>query len=227
MPVMSAVISVDRVSKSYGRNAVLRDVSFSVACGEAVALIGPNGAGKTTLLRIMIGAMQPDDGEVRIEDELLPAAFARTRVAYFAGEMTMPPGVTVAAWRRLFQKPCRRDSDARRLGLLSRGTRQMVGLRAIFSLSALRLIALDEPWEGLDPDAARWLAEAVRVRRANGAALVLSSHRLHDLAGLCDRYLFLNEGRLLGFSARALSDDGRVTADVLFAAFDRLREDVR
>ncbi len=220
---MSAVVTVDRVSMAYGRDEVLHDVTFSVARGEAVALIGPNGAGKTTLLRLVVGAMRPRAGEVRVEGELLPAALSHARVAYFGGEMTMPPGVTVAEWRRLFQEPCSHEGDGRRLGLLSRGTRQMVGLRTVFSLSALRLIALDEPWEGLDPDAARWLADAVRARRANGAALILSSHRLHDLAGLCDRYLFLNEGRLLGFSARALSADGRVTADALFAAFDRLR----
>lgn len=221
---MTTVVTVDRVSKAYGRDEVLRDVSFSVARGEAVALIGPNGAGKTTLLRMMVGALRPDRGEVRIAGELLPSALAQTRIAYFGGEHTMPPGITVAAWRGLFHAPSSCDGDNRRLGVLSRGTRQMVGLRTVFSLSALRLIALDEPWEGLDPDASRWLGEAVRARRASGAALFLSSHRLHDLAGLCDRYLFLNDGRLLGFSARALCGNGPVTADALFAAFDRLRE---
>ncbi len=221
---MTAVLTVDRVSKAYGRHEVLHDVTFSIARGEAVALIGPNGAGKTTLLRLLVGAMRPDAGEVRIAGELVPAALPHTRVAYFGGEMTMPGSVTVEAWRGLFQPPSARDGDRRLLGALSRGTRQMVGLRAVFSLSALRLIALDEPWEGLDPDAARWLADAVRARRDGGAALIVSSHRLHDLAGLCDRYLFLNDGRLLGFSAHAVCPDGPVTADALFAAFDRLRE---
>lgn len=221
---MSIVVSVDRVSKSYGREEVLRDVTFSIGCGEAVALIGPNGAGKTTMLRLLVGAVRPDSGEVRVAGDMVPAAFAHTRVAYFGGESTMPPGIRVAAWRRLFQEPAASDPDARLLGVLSRGTRQMVGLRTVFSLPALRLIALDEPWEGLDPDASRWLAQAVRARRASGAALLLSSHRLHDLAGLCDRYLFLNDGRVLSFEARALGADGIVTSDALFSAFDRMRE---
>ncbi len=222
--LMTALVAVEHVFKAYGCEEVLRDVSLSVGRGEAVALIGPNGAGKTTLLRLMVGALKPDGGEVRLAGELLPAGLSQTRVAYFGGEQTMPPDVSVTAWRGLFLQPSSHDGDRRRLGVLSRGTRQMVGLRTVFSLSALRVIALDEPWEGLDPDAARWLADAVRARRAGGAALVLSSHRLHDLAGLCDRYLFLNEGRVLGFSARALCSDGPVTAAALFAAFDRLRE---
>ncbi len=221
---MSGLVTVERLSKAYGREEVLHDVTFAVSRGESVALIGPNGAGKTTLLRLIIGAIRPDAGEVRVAGELPPGAFSRTRAGYFGGEMTMPPGVRVGAWRGLFQEPRPLDGDRRFLGLLSRGTRQMVGLRNVFSLPALRLIVLDEPWEGLDPDASRWLADAVRARRANGAALILSSHRLHDLAGLCDRYLFLNEGRVLGFQASALCADGPVTADVLFATFDRLRE---
>ena len=223
---MSIVLAVEHVTKAYRRHEVLHDVTFAVACGEAVALIGPNGAGKTTLLRLVVGALRPDAGEIRIAGELPSAALPHARVAYFGGEKTMPGAVTVGEWRGLFQPPASHDGDRRRLGALSRGTRQMVGLRAVFSLAALRLIALDEPWEGLDPDASRWLAEAVRARRDNGAALILSSHRFHDLAGLCDRYFFLNEGRLLGFSARALCPDGPVTADALFATFDRLREGV-
>jgi ABC-type multidrug transport system ATPase subunit len=222
---MNALLTADRVSMAYGRAEALSDVTLSVIRGEAVALIGPNGAGKTTLLRLLVGILRPSRGEIRIAGDLVPAALTHTRVAYFGGEMTMPPGVTVAAWRSLFQEPSSHDHDRRLLGTLSRGTRQMVGLRTVFSLPALQLIALDEPWEGLDPDAARWLGEAVRARRGNGAALILSSHRLHDLAGLCDRYLFLNAGRLLSMSARAVCADGPVTADALFAVFDRLRQE--
>lgn len=219
---MTVAVTVEGLSKSYGGLHVLRDVTFSVSRGEAVALIGPNGAGKTTLLRLLVGALQPEQGEVRIEGELVPRALFETRVAYFAGEFTLPPAVPVRAWRTLFQEPLSQNGDERRLGLLSRGTRQMAGLRIVFSLPALRLIVLDEPWEGLDPDAARWLGEAVRARRETGTALILSSHRLHDLAGLCDRYLFLSRGQVVSFTALELARDGDVTADTLFSVFDRI-----
>ena len=219
---MTDAVTVERVAKSYGGLHVLRDVTFSLSRGEAVALIGPNGAGKTTLLRLLVGALQVEEGEVRIEGTLVPQALSEARVAYFAGEFTLPPAVSVRSWRTLFQDPLPRNGDGRMLGLLSRGTRQVTGLRIVFSLPALRLIVLDEPWEGLDPDAARWLAEAVRARRDNGTTLILSSHRLHDLAGLCDRYLFLSAGKVVSFTAAELASDGVVTAGTLFSVFDRI-----
>src|SRR5207244_12898492 len=86
-------------------------------------------------------------------------------------------------------------ADARPLRSLSRGTRQLRGLRTVFSRQHLRLLVLDEPWEGLDPDAARWLSTAIETKRDRGAAIVVSSHRLYDLAGLCDAYLFLAHHR--------------------------------
>jgi ABC-type multidrug transport system ATPase subunit len=127
------------------------------------------------------------------------------------------------SWRRLFH-----DVDpfceSRPVRELSRGTRQLLGLRAVFSLPALRLIVLDEPWEGLDPDAARWLSESIRARRQAGAAVLVSSHRLHDLAGTCGRFAFLDQGRVLLLSARDVTaDDGPVTGDALLGAFDKVR----
>jgi ABC-2 type transport system ATP-binding protein len=221
---MTPIVSFERVCKAYGRHIVLRDVSFTIGTGEAVALIGPNGAGKTTMLRLLMGGLRASSGEVRLSGERVPEALSHTRTAYFGGEFTLPPAVTAASWRALFQERLACDGEARPLGVLSRGMRQMIALRTLFSLPALRVIALDEPWEALDPAAARWLGDAVRARRAGGAALFLSSHRLHDLAGLCDRYLFLTDGRVLSFDAAALCGGGRngVTADTLLGMFERL-----
>ena len=84
---------------------------------------------------------------------------------------------------------------------------------------------LDEPWEGLDPDASRWLSELLVLRRLTGSAILVSSHRLHDLAAICDRCEFLVDGRIVSSSTRldpALSPNQR--AELLFTAFDRARE---
>ncbi|MDQ5873317.1 MAG: ABC transporter ATP-binding protein, partial [Acidobacteriota bacterium] len=100
-------------------------------------------------------------------------------------------------------------------------SRQLLGLRAVLSRTRLAAVFLDEPWESLDPDGARWLTETLRRRREEGCAFLVSSHRLHDLAGLCDRYAYLRDGRLEVKSAVELAE-GPVQGADLLRAFDRI-----
>ncbi len=219
---MSTLLSVSGIAKKYDGKRVLSGVTFSAGQGEAIGVIGPNGAGKTTLLRIVMGLLRADAGWVRLDGEPVASALSRVRAAYFAGESTLPPTVRVRTWRRLFH-----DADDfgenRPFRLLSRGTRQLFGLRTLLSVSGIRMLVLDEPWEGLDPDASRWLTEAMRARRDAGVTIAVSSHRLHDLAGVCDRYVFLNRGIATVVTADAVAQNGMVTGDSLLAAFDAVR----
>jgi ABC-2 type transport system ATP-binding protein len=219
---MTPLLAVDRIAKSYGARRVLRAVTFAAVEGETIGIIGPNGAGKTTLLRIIVGLLRPDSGTVRLDDEPVRAAAPRIGVGYFAGETTMPPAVKARAWRGLFRD---RDDEAenRAIRVLSRGTRQLFGLRTIFSVPELRLLVLDEPWEGLDPDASRWLSQAIGARREAERLTVVSSHRLHDLAGVCDRYVFIAHGLATSMSADAVSDHGAVTGATLMTALDQVK----
>jgi ABC-2 type transport system ATP-binding protein len=219
---MSALLSVNGVVKKYDGKRVLAGVTFCAGKGEAIGIIGPNGAGKTTLLRIVMGLLRADAGWVRLEGETVPSALARVRAAYFAGESTLPPAVRAQAWRSLFHDADERGEN-RPFRLLSRGTRQLQGLRTLFAVSGIRLIVLDEPWEGLDPDASRWLTEAMRARRDAGVTILVSSHRLHDLAGVCDRYVFLDRGFATIVTGEAVARNGVVTGDGLLAAFDAVR----
>ena len=223
---MNVILSLNEVVKRYDDRRVLSGVTFSVGRGEAIGVIGPNGAGKTTLLRIAMGLIHADSGWIRLDGEPIHAAFGHVPVGYFAGESTIPPSVRVRSWRNLFHDVDDRGEN-RPFGLLSRGTRQLLGLRTLFSVSGLRLIVLDEPWEGLDPDASRWLSEAMRARRDAGTGILVSSHRLHELAGVCDRFIFLNRGLAIPVSARAVSRDGLLSGDALLAAFDVVRGRVR
>ena len=223
---MTPRLAVNGVVKAYGRRAVLREVAFTAECGEVVGVIGPNGAGKTTLLRIVAGLVRATAGYVCLDDRPTTAADARRGLGYFAGESTVPPAMRSRRWRGLFHDvdDCADNAPVR---LLSRGTRQLLGLRTVFALRALRLIVLDEPWEGLDPDASRWLTAAMRARREGGSAVLVSSHRLHDMAGVCDRYVFLDDGVARLVDAAQLTDRGRVTGEALLAAFDSIRGGVR
>ena len=114
--------------------------------------------------------------------------------------------------------------DRRRVRTLSRSTRQLLGLRTALGRHPLSLIVLDEPWEGLDPDATRWLSSTLASKRDRGAAVVLSSHRLHDLAGVCDKYLFLTGHLPTLLRAHEIARSGIVSTDQLVSTFDRLRE---
>ena len=219
---MTAVLSLDRVSRRYGDRRVLSNVSFAVAANEVVGVIGPNGAGKTTMLRIAVGLLRADEGRVDVQVATGSHAARGRAVGYFAGESTIPPAVRERRWRGLFHDTERRASN-RAVRTLSRGTRQLLGLRTLFALEGLHLIVLDEPWEGLDPDAARWLTAAIESRRDGGAAVLVSSHRLHDLAGVCGRYVFLDCGTTTCVNARDLENEGHVTGEALMAAFDLVR----
>ena len=189
---MTTTLEIAALTKCFGRHTVLDQAWLQVGGGEAVGLVGANGAGKTTLLRIAAGLIRPDGGCVRWSDP-------KPRLRYFGGEMTMPAGVRAGVWGRFFGVE---TDERRRLGELSRGTRQLFGLRIALSGTAADLILLDEPWEGLDPSGAAWLTSTVHRWRLAGAALLISSHRLHDLDACCTRFLMLQAGRCQPVAAR-------------------------
>jgi ABC-2 type transport system ATP-binding protein len=218
---------VVHVSKRYGRRLAVDDVTLSVDAGEILGIIGPNGAGKTTLLRVMAGLLRPTAGEIHmnVADEL-------DSLRYFGGERTLPPNASARRWGRLWSRSKGSGSlETRgislpnvRFGVLSRGTRQRMGLESVLGSGCPKLFLLDEPWEGLDPDATRWLSDALKDKRDSGAAVIVSSHRVHDLAAVCDRCVFLVSGRL---ASSTVTGDAKATAasraTELFDAFDQVR----
>jgi ABC-type multidrug transport system ATPase subunit len=219
---VTLAVSVRGLSMQYGRRLVFHDVSFHLAAGQAAGVIGPNGSGKTTLLRAIAGCLTPRSGDIRINGLMPRDAVSRTGIGYFAGEATLPGSVRAAQWGRLGAADDI-TREHRRLRTLSRGTRQLLGLRTVLARHRLGLIVLDEPWEGLDPDAGRWLSTTIETKRDRGAAVVLSSHRLHDLAGLCDVYVFLLAHHATVLRAHDIVSVGAVTAAHLTSTFDRLR----
>ena len=212
-------IELRHVSKRYGPERALDDVSLRLAPGRILGLVGANGAGKTTLLRIAAGLVRPSGGRVLVAK---PASGVAWR--YFGGEQTLPPDVAARDWLRLWRNHSSPGTPARRFGILSRGTRQRLGLEAALSSHEACLL-LDEPWEGLDPDASRWLSQALSARGTAGVAVMVSSHRIHDLASICDECVFLVRGRLARESV--VTDPGQshvARVARLLGVFDRVKE---
>jgi ABC-2 type transport system ATP-binding protein len=209
----SSMIEVERLSKSYGTRAAVRDVSFVVQPGEVVGLIGLNGAGKTTTLQSIAGIIRPDEGSVRIAGADLgthPVA-AKRQLAFVADEpeffeyMTVEEHLLLAM--KLYATPVRTDADPLTTfglhdmrtqfpGELSRGMRQKLAMACVLWRSPKALV-FDEPLTGLDPIGIRDTKDVIRAHAARGAAVLLSSHLLHLVQELCSRVIILDGGRVV------------------------------
>jgi ABC-2 type transport system ATP-binding protein len=198
------VLTVRGISKHFGEQAVLRDVSFSVHRHEVLGLIGPNGAGKTTLLECMAGLLEMDGGAMTParRDELfyLPDAIrpwkdqrVRSVVRFFEDlyGQAHGTGVTFAETLQVgYVMPSRMRS-------LSKGELKRV-LLVLGLLTPHRLLLLDEPFDGLDFRQTREVMELLRTLPARGRTLFLSIHQLTDAARVCDRFILLSRGQVVG-----------------------------
>src|SRR3954471_11120588 len=206
------VVRARGVSKSFGEVVALDGVDLDVSAGQVHGLVGPNGAGKTTLLGLLLGLAQADDGEL----EILGSPVRRTLalpdgVAGFVDGPGLYPSLSarqnLAALAHLRGDGSDGVGDALdQVGLtdvaddrvrgFSLGMRQRLGLAAAL-LSRPRLLVLDEPANGLDPAGTRHVHRVLTRLAAHGTAVVLSSHRMDDLAALCSEITLLATGRVV------------------------------
>ncbi|HET7231322.1 MAG TPA: ABC transporter ATP-binding protein [Longimicrobium sp.] len=219
-PEPSPAIELAGFSKHYGDRLAVDSLTFSVPPGEIVGLVGPNGAGKTTTLRALAGIHAPSSGVVRVAgfDVVRQPVEAKRRLALVPDEPSLFASLTV--WEHLeftariygvrdWQGTAATLLDEMELGdrrqslgdELSRGMRQKVAV-ACALLHHPSVLLFDEPLTGLDPRGIRTLYEAIRRRAAAGAAVVLSSHLLGQIEGLCTGFVVMRRGRLL-FAGRA------------------------
>lgn len=200
---MSVLAQLRGVGKRYGRVQALQGVSFRIGAGESIGLVGPNGAGKSTLLSVLTGSALPTEGEVVLD--------VRDGISGILDRSGFHPDATVqqcllaqanvvSAGRDAAQAAiglCGLDAHARkRIRHLSTGLRQRVGWAAAI-LKWPTLLVLDEPTSGLDPEGIRDLQAVVGEARRRGTALVISSHRLDELARSVDRIVLLRNGTLV------------------------------
>jgi ABC-2 type transport system ATP-binding protein len=206
------VLALRNISKSFGARRALADVSLEVKAGEAVLLVGRNGAGKTTLLRIATGFLDADAGAVTIDGiSIADRARAQARLGYLPEHAPAPVELTVRdhlTTRARLKGVRDRDAVAkamqaaditaeaeRRIGALSKGFRQRVGL-ADALLGEPPLLVLDEPTSGMDPIQTKEL-RAHLIEAAKQRAVLVSSHAVADLEGLAARIAVLRDGELV------------------------------
>ncbi len=209
------MIQIKGLVKNYGMNHVLRGVDLHVRPGEFVTLVGSNGAGKTTLLRIVATLQQATAGQVTIGGWLLPQHASRVREhiglvshqALLYGDLTAAENLTFfARLYRLENQQERVATALKTVGLLARQrdavstfSRGMVQRLTIAraTLHEPDVLLLDEPYTGLDQDAARLLDDLLRRESANGRTILMITHDLTHGLNLCDRVAILNRGKIV------------------------------
>lgn len=214
------LVVIRGLSKRFGPTWALRNVDLSLAAGRFLAIFGPNGAGKTTLIRILATLSRPSAGQVYVAGvPLAKAGLAlRRSIGLVSHQTLLYPDLTAEEnlrfYARLYDVPDverRIDEALARVGLtarryslvreFSRGMQQRLSIaRAILHDPVLLL--LDEPYTGLDPEAAETLDGILQELAAQGRTLVLATHNLARGLALCDEVAILARGRLVYHAAQ-------------------------
>ena len=212
-------IKIENLSKRFGKKEAVWGLNLEVNPGEIVGLVGPNGAGKTTTLRILTGIIKPTSGSVEVDgyDVLESPIEAKSTIGYIPERPTCYPSLTVREYitfmARIYEVPnsialvrTRQFVDMFQLdefldsyiGTLSKGNLQRALLVGIFVRNPPYVLALDEPIYGLDPRGAWNLKSYLRRLRDEGSAILISTHILEVAADLCDRFVIMNQGKVVG-----------------------------
>ncbi len=210
------VLEARGLVKDYRRTRAVDGIDVVVGVGERVALLGPNGAGKTTTLLMVLGVVQPDAGEIAIcgIDLARHRSRAAERVGFAAGYLPLTERMRVREYLRMYgqlyglEDPGPRIEEgmerfrithlADAMGTeLSSGQRTLIGI-VRSTLHRPRLLVLDEPTASLDPDVALRVRQGlVEIAGSDGTALLMTSHDMTDVERVCERVLFLSNGRIV------------------------------
>ncbi len=209
-------VLVEGISKIYGNQLALNNISFSVNSGSVLGILGPNGAGKSTLLKIITGYLPPSSGSVKINDLKIDSNSLEIKrmIGYLPENNPLYTDLYVREYLHfvagLYKIPNRNsrideiiemtglDSEAfKKIGALSKGYRQRVGLaQALIHDPAL--LILDEPTSGLDPAQLVEIRQLIRNISTNKTVL-FSTHIMQEAEAICDKVLILNQGSVAAF----------------------------
>jgi ABC-2 type transport system ATP-binding protein len=210
------LISVERLTKTYGNFKAVDDASFVVPAGEIAGLVGPNGAGKTTIIHVMLGLISPNAGTVRMFGKSLDTHREQIlqRLNFTSPYMAFPSRLTVLENLTVFAKIYNvRDPATKIIELLERfgiarlkskpisrlssGETTRVGLCKAF-LNNPELLLLDEPTAYLDPQAGLQVRDVLLdLQRTYGTTILYTSHNMAEVQRMCNRIIFLNRGRVI------------------------------
>lgn len=211
---LTRLVAVQNLRKSFGPKLAVADVSFEVRPGEVFGLLGPNGAGKTTTIRMILDIFPPDAGTVEMLGGALTPA-RKDRIGYMPEERGLYPNMRVleclvylGTLKGLNRRQARQaaesylerlelaDQRQAKIETLSRGMTQKVQVIAAV-LHNPDLLIIDEPFANLDPINTQLIREIILELRAQGKAIIMTSHQLALVEALCDRIAMIHNGRVV------------------------------
>ena len=230
----SNIIEVNKLVKRYGELVAVDGISFAVQEGEIFGLLGPNGAGKSTTLEIIETLRTKTAGEVQVAGYSLddaPGAIKKL-IGVQLQSSGYYPGLNLIQLIELFaglynasvdpmqllRKVNLQDKAKAKVKELSGGQRQRFSV-ATTLINSPRIIFLDEPTTGLDPQARRSLWETIRSINQQGTTVVLTTHYLDEAEFLCDRVAIIDTGKII-----ALDPPGKLIDDLIASGFERKKE---
>ena len=204
-----ALLEVSHVSKSYGNNRVLDDVTFNITKGKIVGLLGTNGSGKTTLIKLINDLLKEDSGTIKVEGLDLGVE-TKKLISYLPDKNYLNNNMTVLELLNYFKdfyEDFRIDKAKELIGKLdldlnqklktmSKGTKEKVQLILVMSRKA-KLYILDEPIGGIDPAARDYIINTILTNFSNDASLLISTHLISDLEKVLDEVIFLKNGKVV------------------------------
>lgn len=234
----SPMIDVQHLSKAFNGQLAVDDLTFTVPRGTVTGFLGPNGAGKTTTLRMLLGLATPTAGTARIDGRhYANLVDPRRQVGAFLEASGFHPGRSGRNHLRIIQRAARLDADrvdlvldlvglsdaaTSKVGTYSLGMRQRLGLASAM-LGDPRVIILDEPANGLDPEGIRWLRGLFRGWASEGRTVLISSHVLAEVAQTVDHVVIIGRGQLRwqGRVDQLVADQGGGSLEDAFIALTR------
>ena len=236
------ILLVEDLRKSYGRRPALRGLSFSLRAGRVMGFLGPNGAGKTTAIRILTTILEPDSGyffvdgisseypeEIRQKIGVLPESLGFPKqmtgyefLSHFGELYGLPQNEAKTEALELLEEVGLQQRGNSLIGTYSRGMRQRLGIaRALINDPVV--VFLDEPTLGLDPHGQQELLTLVcRVAEERNAGVVLCSHLLAEIEGICDDVVILNSGQVVAAGSVA-EVVGRVQRNIILHSGFRIQ----
>ena len=204
-----ALLEVSHITKSYGNNKVLDDVTFSIPKGKIVGLLGPNGSGKTTLIKLINDLLKEDSGIIKVNGLDLGVETKKI-ISYLPDKNYLNNNMTVLELLNYFKdfyEDFRIDKAKELIGKLdldlnqklktmSKGTKEKVQLILVMSRKA-KLYILDEPIGGIDPAARDYIINTILTNFSNDASLLISTHLISDLEKVLDEVIFLKNGKVV------------------------------
>ena len=208
------MIEAVRLSKYYGDFAATDGVTFQIPQGQVAAFLGPNGAGKSTTMKLLTGYLSPSAGSAKIAgfDVATQRLQAAERLGYLPENGPLYPDMTPRALLEFFADARKLSEERKRsrinavielcsigdvigkpIGKLSKGYRQRVGMAQVL-LHEPDVLILDEPTAGLDPNQIRDMRNTIR-KLGESKTILLSTHILQEVEAICDRVIFISEGR--------------------------------